>query len=284
MGNLEKKYLRWYQYIDETTKEQYSQFLFSRPFSLLLQSEKYKLYQYQTDMKSPKWKYIYLYDKLTKYSVSNTGEIRNNETGEILKQKDQRGYCFINLTIEYLDKSIQRRTFSVHRLVALAFISNPDNKPEVNHNNGNKKCNWVGNLEWCTSKENIDHAIHTGIRNTIGENNARNKFSEETIHQVCQMLEQGKEATEISKVIDCSKNVIEGVKRGMIWKHISKNYDIPQPLNKTKPLELRKYMFELIMAGYSDKEVAELIGLPINNTRSVAYVNLAKRRYLKSKK
>lgn len=54
---------------------------------------------------------------------------------------------------------------SLHRVVAIAFIPNPDNLPEVNHKDGNRYNNTVGNLEWCTHKENMSHAHAMGLVN-----------------------------------------------------------------------------------------------------------------------
>ena len=103
------------------------------------------------------WKLIKDYPN---YSVSDLGNVKNNKTGRILKPLEVGGgYVVVDLWNNHGSKSKK-----IHRLVAEAFIPNPDNKPQVNHIDGNKKNNKKDNLEWVTASENVQHAYDSKIR------------------------------------------------------------------------------------------------------------------------
>lgn len=99
------------------------------------------------------WKII---EDNSNYAISNLGNVKNINTGRNLRPANTgSGYLQVQL---YQGTHNTRKHFSVHRLVANAFIPNPDNKPQVNHINGNRNDNRVENLEWVTRKENMVHA------------------------------------------------------------------------------------------------------------------------------
>lgn len=89
------------------------------------------------------------------YEVSNHGKIRHMNTMRIIKPEVHDN--------KYLRVKLNKRNYKVHRLVGLYFISNPENKPEINHKDGNKLNNHVDNLEWVTPKENTKHALDNGL-------------------------------------------------------------------------------------------------------------------------
>ena len=106
------------------------------------------------------WKDVVGYEQ--RYQVSNLGRVYSKITKKILKQNlHTNGYFTIATKIG--GRNGKDVCFKVHRLVATAFLPNIENKPLVNHIDGVKTNNNVNNLEWCTAKENTDHAIRTGL-------------------------------------------------------------------------------------------------------------------------
>lgn len=106
--------------------------------------------------------WIELPDSNGYYWISSLGNILSTKLKKERKiVLDHAGYG--RLTLQYSSKGF-KQTWMAHRLIAIYFIPNPLNLPEVNHKNGIKADNRVANLEWCTAKENTDHAFDTGLR------------------------------------------------------------------------------------------------------------------------
>lgn len=110
------------------------------------------------------WKDINGYEGL--YKVSNLGNIKRfNKSKNRKFNINRNGYVLVNLY-----KNGTSKNLSVHRLVAKSFIPNPENKPQVNHIDGNKLNNCISNLEWCTAKENIIHTYKKLNRKGVSGN------------------------------------------------------------------------------------------------------------------
>lgn len=99
-----------------------------------------------------------LYEIDTGGNVYSLLQTRSRRKGILKQYPNENGYMKVNL----YDKDGKCKKKYVHRLVATAFISNPENKPNVNHKDADVKNNNVSNLEWCTQSENIKHAVKLG--------------------------------------------------------------------------------------------------------------------------
>jgi hypothetical protein len=115
-------------------------------------------------------------------------------------------------------------------LVASTFIPNPENKPTVNHINGNKDDNSDRNLEWATYSENNQHAYDTKLKvPKCGADSIFTKYAESDIVKICERLEKGLSVRKISKELNLPISLIASIKSGLSWKSISDKYKIVKP-------------------------------------------------------
>lgn len=175
------------------------------------------------------WKPVVGYEGI--YEVSNFGRIKsvdriitttNNTTrirrGVIRKpSNNQWGYLQVSLHREGI-----RTCFRIHRLVAIAFIPEQDGKHEINHIDGNKKNNKTNNLEWCTTSENILHAVRTGLLVIKkGENTSYSKIKETDVIAIKKMYANGAKYREIENAFNVKRSTIWNIVKNHSWKHIS---------------------------------------------------------------
>jgi len=191
------------------------------------------------------WKQIKGYKR---YFISNDAKVKSIDytiqrkdgkivslQGKLLKQHLWKGgYLFVVIS----ENSIIKQ-FSIHRLMAEAFIDNPENKPQVNHINGNKQDNRIENLEWCTMAENNLHAYRTGLKKHHACWKGKNGYNHNKSKEVIQMdlegnilnrygsarvaaVANGLNKTSLSRIILKEK----GYKNGKIYRYSNSNSSV----------------------------------------------------------
>lgn len=115
------------------------------------------------------------------YFVSNTGKAKRLDR-ILLQHTEKKGYTYVNLIRDDRKKGTQL----LHRLVAKAFLPNPDNLPQVNHKDGDKTNNQALNLEWCTNAYNYQHAKENGLLpiRQSGENNPKSSLTNQQAREI----------------------------------------------------------------------------------------------------
>lgn len=158
------------------------------------------------------WKII---DREPEYEVSRTGEIRNIRTGHIKSlRRDRYGYPRVTLYPS-------GKTYTVHRLVAKAFLDNPENLKQVNHKNGIKTDNSVNNLEWCTLQYNCKHRSSVLYPDSIkGSSNPQAVLNDDSVRRIKYGDLSTLSNVSVGNMLGVTPEQIRRIKKGDRWAHI----------------------------------------------------------------
>lgn len=190
--------------------------------------------------------------KNTTYSVSSLGDVYSAYTEKILKPfPNNNGY----LTVDLFHNTVKERV-AIHRMVAVAFIDNPENKEFVNHIDGNKQNNCVSNLEWVTPSENSIHAVLTGL-SAKGEDKTLAKLTENDVLEIQAGFKAGTKDFELAAKYGVSSGVISSIRLGKTWKHVSGKVFAPSGPNPVKKLSGGDIpvIRQMFIDGFSDADI-----------------------------
>lgn len=161
-----------------------------------------------------------------RYEVSSMGRVRSlpnrerstrNRIVVLRPYVGDDGYPFVTIW-----RNGKKRKCTIHRLVAGAFIPNPEDKPQVNHIDGNKDNNRVSNLEWVTAAENVQHAFRVGLQEgtrQVGMRNGRAKLCDDDVLRIRQQRGRCR-PDDLAKEYGVSVSLIRQIWRRVVWTHI----------------------------------------------------------------
>jgi len=151
-----------------------------------------------------------------RYEISKEGVIRNLENKRVKSQYiSSTGYYMVSFS--YNNKSKPQR---VHRLLLQTFKTNKNNYRFINHKDGNKLNNSLVNLEWCTHKQNMEHAFKTGLINNTGIKNGMSKLNNSEVVEIKDLLKNGLSQQKIANKFNISRSAILKIHLGKTWCHV----------------------------------------------------------------
>jgi len=166
------------------------------------------------DSMKEQWREIENYED---YVISDRGRVYSYYTKKFLKpRKGNSGYFTI-----ILYKNGVYKNHTIHRLVALAFIPNPENKRTVNHIDGCKINNFAENLEWNTHAENNKHAFDNGLKDDRGSKHGMSKLTEDQVLEIRRLYKTGDYyQKDLAKMFGIAQSLICFIVNRKIWNHI----------------------------------------------------------------
>lgn len=164
------------------------------------------------------WKQVPGYEGL--YDVSDYGRVRrwygHGECMILRCPHDTYGY-----RVACLYKDRNRKPFKIHRLVAMAFVTNTKNKKTVNHDDGVKDNNCLENLWWATQGENNKHAYDTGLHGKLlGSDGPNSRYADNEVYDIKILISKGYASGFIRKIFYMPKSTFNSIKSGKTWGHL----------------------------------------------------------------
>ena len=191
----------------------------------------------------------------TTLEVSTLGNVRHLITKrerEIVVNSS--GYRCVSVT-----KNCKSITYSVHRMVAETFIPEVAGKLHINHKDGIKLNNAIGNLEWVTPSENVLHALDTGLKSKGSDLNW-STLNEQDVIEIKEALASGISSMEIAKLFNVSPGTISNLRNGRAWKGVGiqlpklERKDSKRKISASDIPNIREY----IKNGASDSEISKI--------------------------
>ena len=205
------------------------------------------------------------------YMLNNYGRVYHKALGKLISLGiSTSGYfCYPFSTIN------GPITTQIHRLEMIIF------KPidgyeelDVNHEDGNKLNNFIGNLEWASRSDNISHSFNTGLH-PVGEDLSFTKISNAQAKEICDLLQSGLQPLEISRLLNINSNIIQSIKNKDTWKHVSEGYEFVQKPRRLFTMEEASRICEYFANNNIDNKTVNdhsrdaLLSIGINPTENL---------------
>lgn len=206
------------------------------------------------------------------YQISNFGRLKSFKRGKpkiLIPLGNTKGYLCYSL---YRDGSAKK--FLAHVLVAQNFIPNPDNKPQINHRDGNKLNNHVSNLEWVTQSENMRHAVNSALIDSGGDcfgSKATDELARH-IREIYQPHDKNFGARALARKFGLSKGIVLAIVHGERYKNAGGNFR-EHDFSHGKKVNLKKKRPPLLSADQRD----EIKRLHVSGSREFGIRALAKK-------
>lgn len=208
-------------------------------------------------------KWIILNGEVSKYIINKHGDIYNTKTWKKLSSTtlNRDGYPIVSLTHKG-----KHHTIPIHRLVAIYFIPNPNNKKEVHHKDGNNKNFDSSNLMWCTNKEHwaLERERVGKFNRSKGEKHGQSKYSDELIKCVINDLLNGMSRQDVCKKYNVVYDTVHRIYNKTGWCHLTEGIEfkkIDNPVRCTYSDELKKNILYLGSQGKGPKTICEELNI-----------------------